>query len=230
MKRKLATLLILLAAGIAAWLVLREHLTLEQLVAHEDRFRSLIDQSPLIGFAAGFAAYSLVCLVPGTTGKSLIMGWLFGFWQGLLIVNLGLTVAAVTTFLLSRYLLRDVLHSRWGIRLKRLDDAIQRDGAFYVFALRMMHAPYSVTNYAMGTTCITLTSFWWSTQLGMLAGNIVFVYAGTQFPTLEEAAREGLGAVFSPGLIAAFVLVGVLPLSARWVIRRVWTRGRRNSA
>jgi uncharacterized membrane protein YdjX (TVP38/TMEM64 family) len=224
MKRKLITLSVLVVTAGVCWVLLREHLTLEELARHEHRLRSALAEHRFAGLAAGLLVYSLVSLIPGTTGKSLVIGWLFGLLQGVLLVNIGLTVAAIASFLLSRYLLRDVLQSKFPVRLQLLDRAIERDGAFYVFALRMLHAPYTVTNYVMGATCISTRSFWWSTQSGMLPGNIVFVYAGTQLPTLSQAAEEGLSGVFSLELIAAFTLVGIFPLIVKWIMHRVWKR------
>lgn len=226
MKRKLVAFVVILALVGLLWLLLRRHLTLETLAAHETRLRRLIVAHPLAGFALAYLIYTAVSLVPGTTGKALVSGWLFGLWRGTLLVNFALTTAAVMTFLLSRHLLREAVQSKLGFYVNRLDQAIERDGPFYLFALRMMHAPYTVTNYACGTTSMATGSFWRATQLGMLPGNIVFVYAGAQLPTLRQAAEEGVGGVFSMRLMLAFVLVGLFPLAARWTIRRLWRRGR----
>lgn len=224
MKRKLWVLAIFVTAVAAGAYVLQRYFTLEAIAAQEARLRALLDARPLASFFAGLLAYTLLSFIPPTTGKSLIFGWLFGLWQGVLMANLGLTTAAVATFLVSRYVLREGLRSRFGLHLARLDKAIERDGAYYVFALRMMHAPYTFTNYAMGTTGLRTRSFWWSTQLGLLPGNFVFIYAGTQLPTLEQAANAGIASVFSPTLIAALVVAGLFPLCVRWILRRYWPK------
>ena len=224
MKRKLAAIAILgLIAG-CVWYFVGRNLTLEELARQESRLRELISEQPLLALATGFVAYSVMSLFPGMAGKSLVIGWLFGLWPGVVLVNFGLTAAAVASFLLGRSLFRDMLQSRFPVRLRRLDEAIARDGAFYLFALRMMHAPYSLTNYAMGATCISTKQFWWSTQLGMLPGNFVFVYAGTQIPTLSEAAAHGLAGVVSVHLLAALALLGLLPLIARWVMAQFFSK------
>lgn len=224
MKRKLVVLATLVASILVLWVLLRRHVTLEALASHENDLRTLLAERPLASFCIGYVAYFLVSLVPGTTGKSLIIGWLFGLWQGVLMVNFGLTTAAVLTFFVSRYLIRDAVQSRFGYYLFRVNKALEGDGAYYLFALRMMHAPFSVTNYAMGATNMPARPFWWSTQLGMLPGNVVFVYAGTQIPTLEEAYKAGLASIFSVQLVAIFVLVAVFPFAARWAIRLIWKR------
>jgi len=82
-------------------------------------------------------------MVPATAGKALVFGWLFGLWRGFLIINVGLTIAALAMFGLSRYLFRERLRARLGAYLMRLDGLLERDGAFYLFALRMMHAPFT---------------------------------------------------------------------------------------
>lgn len=224
MKRKLATFVVLFAVIGAGSLFVVRHFTLDEIAAQESRLRLLLAERPLTSFLAGLLAYTVLSFVPPTTGKSLVFGWLFGLSQGVLMANLGLTIAAVLSFLASRHLFRDALRSRFALYLARLDRAIERDGAYYVFAMRMMHAPYTLTNYVMGTTCLRIRSFWWSTQLGLLPGNFVFVYAGTQLPTVQEAARRGLTSIFSPQLIAAFVLIGVFPLAMRRVTHRLWQR------
>lgn len=224
MRRKLLLLAAVVAILGVCWYFGRRHVSLDALAAQEVRLRGLLDEHPLASFLVGLVAYVALSFLPPTAGKSLVFGWLFGLWQGVVLTNLGLTITAVLTFLLSRNLLREGLRSRFGFTMARLDRAIAVDGAFYVFALRMMHAPYSFLNYALGTTSLDTRSFWWATQLGMLPGNIVFVYAGTQLPTLREAADRGWTDLVSAQLVAALVLVGVFPLLARWVTRRVWRR------
>jgi uncharacterized membrane protein YdjX (TVP38/TMEM64 family) len=224
MRRKLLVLVVFIAVIAVGWYFARQHLSLETISRQEARLRAALADYPLRSFLVGLLAYVVLTFVPPTAGKALVFGWLFGLWQGIVIVNVGLTFAAIVMFLISRYLLRDRLRARRGAYLMRLDAAIDRDGAFYLFALRMMHAPYTFLNYALGATALRTGSFWWATQLGMLPGNALFVYAGTRMPTLQEAAEEGLSSVASPQLIGAFVLVGVFPLIARWAIRRLWPR------
>ncbi|MDP6557641.1 MAG: VTT domain-containing protein [Pirellulaceae bacterium] len=220
MKRKIIPIIVFVSLVALIAIMAHRYLTWEELVLHETALREQIAERPIRTLLIGFGIYVLVCLVPGTTGKSLVFGWLFGLWRGVMIVNCGLTVAAIMTFFASRYILRDVVQSRFGYHLRRIDDAIQRDGASYLFMLRVLHCPYTFTNYAFGATPIRASSFWWATQLGMLPGNIIFVYAGSRVPSVRQLADEGVASVFSWQLIAALVLLSVLPILLRYVAGR----------
>ncbi len=225
MRRRIVLLLVLFTVVAVSAIVAQKHLSLDELILHETSLRAQIANVPMMGVLIGFAIYTIVCFVPGTTGKSLIVGWLFGVWKGTLVVNCGLTVAAIATFLASRYLLRDVVEARFGYHLQRIDNAVQRDGGCYLFMLRVIHCPYSVTNYMCGATSMRLRSFWWASQLGMLPGNIVFVYAGAQLPSLQQLADEGAAGVISWQLFAALIVLSVLPICARYLAGR-WRASR----
>ena len=226
-RRKLLTLVIFVAIIGVGWYFARQHFALETVAAHEIRLRAALAERPLTSFLVGLLVYVALSFFTPTVGKSLVFGWLFGLWQGVLLANFGLTIAAVVMFLVSRYLLHEGLRSRFGAYMARLDKTIETDGAYYLFALRMMHSPYTFLNYAMGATCLKTRSFWWATQVGLLPGNVLFTYAGTQLPTLQEVADQDLISVATPQMIVAFVLVGVFPLAIRWIVRRIWW-GRRN--
>ncbi|MBT8485380.1 MAG: TVP38/TMEM64 family protein [Phycisphaerales bacterium] len=220
----------LFVGGLATlYVAARENVSLATLTAKEAALRSALGEYPVRGFAIGFAVYVGVSLVPGTTGKAIVAAWLFGFWAGLLMVNIGLTVAAIGSFSASRYLFHDLVASHWERRLTRVNHALARDGPSYLFAARVLHVPFCVTNYVMGATPIRLRGFWWSTQLGILPGNVIFVYAGSQAPTLETIAEEGFSSILSPGLIIAFIAMSVFPLLVRALVHRVlrWHRHRR---
>ena len=220
MKRKIIPIIAFFAILALIAILVHRNLSWNELIAHETVLRERIAERPFLAVLSGFGIYVLVSLVPGTTGKSLVFGWLFGLWRGVLTVNLGLTVAAMATFLASRYIFRDVVQARFGYHLRRIDDAISRDGASYLFMLRVLHCPYSVTNYAFGATPMRATSFWWASQLGMLPGNIIFVYAGSRVPSLSQLANEGVAGVFSWQLMVALVLLSVLPILLRYASRQ----------
>jgi len=220
MRKKLLTLVIMVVVIGVGWYVVQRYFSLDEIVAHEVRLRAAIDERPATSFLVALLIFVGLSFIPPTAGKSLVFGWFFGLWQGVLLANVGLTIAAVGMFLFSRYILRAGLKSRFGAYVAYADRMMENDGAHYLFALRMMHAPYSFLNYAMGATRLEIRSFWWATQLGLLPGNILFIYAGTQLPRLEEAADEGLMSIASPQLIVAFVLLGVFPLAVRWAARR----------
>jgi len=213
--------------GLALFYVLaRPHLTWEQLIDSEAGLRAWLDRRPWSGFSLCFTIYVGVSLIPGTTGKAIIAGWLFGFWRGIVLVNLGLTAAAILSFWLTRYIFRDAVAARFGPRLTRANDAIDRDGANYLFIARVLHTPFCLTNYLMGATRIRLRGFWWATQLGVLPANLVYVYAGAQAPSLLELETHGLRSLLSPGLIVAFIAVSLGPVLIHRLVRRWLARHR----
>jgi uncharacterized membrane protein YdjX (TVP38/TMEM64 family) len=195
------------------------------LLEHEKQTREFVAvRSPLTALGIGFFVYFLLNFVAGLAGKSLVVGWLFGFWPALLIVNFGLTATALIQFWFTRYFLRESIESRFASYLKQINAAVERDGGFYLFSARVAHVPYTITNYLLGATKMRTFDFWWSTQLGMLPGNIAFVFAGSRVPTLQEIADHGVGHIFSPALIVAFVLIALFPWAARWFGRRFGRR------
>lgn len=151
-------------------------------------------------------------------------GWYFGFTQGMILVSFASTLGATIAFLLSRYLFRDAIMARFGDRLTNFNQSLEREGPFYLFTLRLIPAvPFFVVNAVMGPTPLKTRTFWWVSQIGMLAGTAVFVYAGSSVPNLTTLADKGVNAAFSPTqmtqIIVAFVLLGVFQLIARWGIK-----------
>lgn len=203
-----------------------EHLNLESLSQREDNLRQWIGRYPVRSFVYCFLAYIVVSLVPGTTGKSLVVAWFFGFWRALFIVNVGLTLAAITSLMLSRHYFHEIVSQRWHKIVTTADSALERDGGLYVLLLRLVHFPFTVMNYALGATSIQVKTFWWTTQVGILPGNLVFVYAGTTLPSLKELATDGVHAFLTPRLTLAFVLLTVVPVIARWTVHMVSGRQR----
>lgn len=218
MKRKLVPIIVLLAGLLLLVIVVESRFSWDELVTQESGLRARIAAHPLLAVLIGFVVYVLLSFVPGASGKSLVVGWLFGMWAGVVIVNVGLTLVAILTFLASRYLFRDAVQSRFGYHIQRIDDAIHRDGDSYLFMLRVLHSPYTVTNYAFGATSMRTGGFWWATQLGLLPGNIIFVYAGTQVPSLRQLADEGAASVFSWQLIGALVLLSAVTVLIRYTL------------
>lgn len=222
MRRKLATLLIALALLVIAAIVFSRNFTLDDLIRHEVQLRDWIRGHPLRAFALGLGIYAVASIVPGTGGKSVVYGWLFGFWQALIIVNIGLTAGATVTFFFGRYMFHDALHSWFGAYLRKINEAFHRDGAFYLITLRLLHVPYTFVNYTMSATSMRPRTFWWATQLGLLPGNAVFVYAGVQLPTLSKLSQHGFASIVSLELTTALVLMGILPLLVRYTLRKFW--------
>lgn len=219
-KRKLLVLAVAVAlfAGLA-WYV-KNHVTLEELVAQEQRVRESIDRRPWRSFATGLAIYAAVSLVPGTSGKSVVFGWLFGFWRGVILIILGLTAAATAIFYLSRYVFRDWIEHHHGRFLAALNRHLEKEGAFYLLALRMAHFPFSIINLAGGASRVHVRTFCWTTALGLLPGTLVFAYVGVRLPSLDELAAKGAGSLVDAPLIAALALSAVFPFVIRWCVRK----------
>ena len=201
-----ALLLAVLALAIAAFFVfdLDSQLTLTNLQQA---------QHPWQLAALYFVIYVLVTALslPGATLLTLAGGAIFGLPLGLLLVSFASTLGATGAFLSARFVLRDWVQRRFGDRLSAINAGLEKDGGFYLFSLRLVPLfPFFVINLAMGLTPIRLRTFYWVSQVGMLAGTAVYVNAGTQLAQLD-----GLGGILSPDLIIAFVLLGLFPLLAR---------------
>jgi len=151
---------------------------------------------------------------------SLVYGWYFGFVPALVLVSFASTAGATVAFLTSRYLLRDSVHSKFGARLNSFNAHLEAEGAFYLFTLRLIPlVPFFVINLVMGLTPVKARTYWWVSQLGMLPGTAVYVYAGSRVPNLIELAEKGAAAVFSASQLLqlgiAFGLLGLFPLCVK---------------
>ena len=160
-------------------LVARHFGSLDWIVENESRLRQLVRQQPWQAVLVGLAIYTTFSLVPGTVGKSVVCGWVFGFWLASLIVDIGLTIAAVASFLAARHIFRDTVTARLGGLVRKMDRALDHDGTFYLLMMRLAHVPFSVVNYGAGATHVTVGKFAWTTAVGILPGSMVFVFVGT---------------------------------------------------
>ncbi|HUQ68814.1 MAG TPA: TVP38/TMEM64 family protein [Planctomycetaceae bacterium] len=211
-----------LALAIAALTVAyRDELTLSSVAARESQLRQLIADRPVLMYAAAFAVYVLVTglSLPGATALTLTYGWLFGFWRGLVLVSFASTMGATVAFLLSRFLFRDAIQARFGDRLAKFNESLRKEGAFYLFTLRLVPAvPFFVLNVVMGLTPLPMWTFWWVSQLGMLPGTAVYLSAGAAVPDLQTLAERGPRGILSLQLLAAFVILGVFPLAVKRIV------------
>jgi len=217
--------IVAIVAAILYW-QFGSYLSLESLASQESALRDYRTQHPVLVFAIAFLIYVTVTgmSLPGATPLTLVYGWYFGFAETLLLVSFASTLGATVAFLFSRYLFRDAIMSRFGDRLAKFNESLEREGPFYLFTLRLVPAvPFFIINAVMGLTPLKTWTFWWVSQIGMLPGTAVFVYAGSSVPSLATLAEEGVNAAFSPAqmtqILGAFVLIGVLPLVARWAIK-----------
>ncbi|MGC1955996.1 MAG: VTT domain-containing protein, partial [Gammaproteobacteria bacterium] len=158
--------------------------------------------------------------LPGAAVMTLVAGAIFGLLWGMIIVSFASTIGATLAFLASRFLLRDWVQTKFGERLKAINEGVKREGAFYLFTLRLVPVfPFFVINLVMGLTPMRTWTFYWVSQLGMLAGTLVYVNAGTQLAEIES-----LQGILSPGLLGSFALLGVFPLLAKKIVDAIKAR------
>ena len=217
--RKILLLCALLGAFVVIYTQLPPgSLTLENLQARHQALLLYCQQAPLQSAALYFILYVLVTTLslPGAALLTLLGGALFGLWPGILLVSFASTLGATLAMLVSRYLLRDWVQHRFAGQMRTVNDGVARDGAFYLFALRLMPLfPFFVVNLLAGVTRLGVWRYWWVSQLGMLPGAIVYLNAGHQLGQITS-----LHDILSPGVVFAFTLLGLLPLITRWLFAR----------
>ena len=221
--KKLA-ILAALAAVVAAYFSfdLGQYLTLAGIKDGAVQWEAFYADNPVAVLAGFFAVYVAVTAasLPGAALMTLAAGALFGVVTGTILVSFASTLGATLAFLSSRYVLRDSIEARFGERLKAINAGVDRDGAFYLFSLRMIPAfPFFVVNLVMGLTRIRTLTYMWVSQLGMLLGTIVYVNAGTQLARIDS-----LSGIASPQVLGSFVLLGLAPWLAKLVIGAIQQR------
>ncbi len=229
MNKKKIGLIVVLLALLAAFFVLDlgRYLSLDYIKSSQSAFESIYAEKPLIVAGTYFAIYVAVTAlsVPGAAIMTLAGGAIFGTLWGTVIVSFASSLGATLAFLAARFVLRDSIEARFGARLTEFNKGVEKEGAFYLFTLRLVPlVPFFVINLLMGLTKMKTLTFYGVSQLGMLAGTAVYVNAGTQLAQLES-----LKGILSPGLIGSFVLLGIFPLLARKVTealkgRKVYAR------
>ncbi len=208
----------ILAAIVVLFFVfdLGHYLTLDYIKTQQFQIEQFYSENRVLTLILYFTIYVIVtgASLPGAAILTLAAGAIFGLATGLLLVSFASSVGASLAFLLSRYLFRETVQARFGGSLKSINDGIAKDGAFYLFALRLVPAfPFFVINLVMGLTSIKLKTFYWVSQLGMLAGTAVFVNAGTQLAQIESASG-----IFTFELLISFVLLGLLPFLGKKIV------------
>jgi uncharacterized membrane protein YdjX (TVP38/TMEM64 family) len=226
----LIKLVALLAIGsLIAFIIFRygDLLSLQTMAEKESELRGFQSNYPYLVYGVAFFIYVAVTgfSLPGATGLTLVYGWYFGFGRGLVLISFASTIGATIAFLISRYLLRDMVQRKFGYKLESLNEQLEKEGAFYLFTLRLIPAfPFFMINLVMGLTPLKASTYYWVSQLGMLPGTAVYVYAGSRVPNLSTLAEQGAGAVFSPSqltqLLIAFGLLGVFPLAVKKLMNR----------
>ena len=217
MFKKIALLGVIVAAIFSFFYFdLNSYLTLQGMKDSLDTFQSQIAQNPVLSMGVFFAIYVAVTALslPGAAILTLAAGALFGLVQGLVIVSFASSVGATLAFLVSRFILRDTVRNKFKEKLKKIDEGVEKQGAFYLFTLRLVPVfPFFLINLLMGLTSLKTWTFYWVSQVGMLAGTAVYVNAGTQLAQIDS-----LSGIVSPGLIFSFVLLGIFPWIAKAIV------------
>jgi len=222
MKKILLLGLLLVIVAVFFHFELEQYLTLEYVKTQQqiiDQYYAENSAITLIGFFLLYVVITGVSL-PGATVLTLAGGAIFGLLNAVILVSFASTIGASVAFLVSRYLFRDTVQSRFGSSLKAINDGIEKDGAFYLFALRLVPAfPFFVINLVMGLTTLRLRTFFWVSQLGMLAGTVVYVNAGTQLAHIESASE-----IFSGEILFSFLLLAMLPFIGKKIVSMLANR------
>jgi pyruvate/2-oxoglutarate dehydrogenase complex dihydrolipoamide dehydrogenase (E3) component/uncharacterized membrane protein YdjX (TVP38/TMEM64 family) len=202
--------------GLGQWL------TLEQLKASRDTLTGIYNTHPAQTVLGFFGLYVLATALsfPGASILTLAAGAMFGLGLGLVVVSFASSIGALLAFWVSRYLLRDTIQLRFGKFLAPINAGLAKDGTFYLLTLRLVPVfPFWLINLLMGLTTIGARQFYIVSQIGMLVGTVVYVNAGTQLAGIESAAD-----ILSPGLLASFALLGLLPLMAKFIVKALQRR------
>ena len=217
MKKAILALLVVAAIALFFGMGLDQYLTLGALKEGQGGFAAMLAQSPVLVPIVFFVLYVVVVALslPFAAIMGLAAGALFGLWHGALLVSFASTIGATLAFLASRYLLRDFVQRHFGGKLQGINEGMAKDGALYLFMLRLVPVfPFFLINLLMGLTQIRTRTFYWVSQLGMLAGTLVYVNAGTQLARIDS-----LSGIVSPEVLLSFALLGVFPLIAKRVVQ-----------
>ena len=224
MKKTKLIVLILVVAAIAAFFIfdLGKYFSLDYFKSQQSAIAAYNLANPIqtaLIFLLAYIAVTALSL-PGAAIMTLVAGAIFGLIWGVIIVSFASTIGATLAFLVARFLLRDSIQAKFGDKLKAFNVGVEKEGGFYLFTLRLVPAfPFFMINVVMGLTTMKATTFFWVSQIGMLAGTVVFVYAGQQLSEITS-----LKGILSPGLIGAFVLIGILPLVAKKIVGSIRAR------
>lgn len=213
MKKILIVLVVILVIAGFFFFGFDDLLTLQGIQARLSQFYEWRDESPLLVGGLFFLAYVLVAAfsLPGAAIMTLLAGALFGLWWGLLLASFASSIGALFAFLAARFLFRDSFQTKFASKLKSINDGIAKDGGFYLFTVRLLPIfPFFLVNILMGLTTIKSWTYYWVSQLGMLAGTFVYVNAGVQLAQIES-----LGDIISPTLLGSFALLAIFPLLAK---------------
>ena len=231
-KNKQIKILLLLAAFTVVVVLffafdLQKYLTLEYLKSSKAFFISSYENNPILVLGSYFLFYIVITAfsLPGAVWMTLGGGAFFGLFAGTAIVSFASSIGATIAMLISRFLLRDWVQSRFEKQMQIINAGINKDGGFYLFTLRLVPAvPFFVINLGIGLTPLRAGTFYWVSQLGMLPGTLVYINAGSELGKIHS-----LGEILSPTLIASFVLLGIFPLLVKKMLAFIEKKRRKEN-
>lgn len=223
--KKITLATAVVAVFVVAYTQLGEYASLQYIKDKQAEFTDYYQANQFLVITLFFLGYVLVTSLslPGAAIMTLLAGALFGAVVGTVLVSFASSIGATVAFLVARFLFGQSLREKYGDKevLKKISEGVEKEGAFYLFAMRLVPAfPFFLINLLMSLTPIKVWTFYWVSQLGMLAGTIVYVYAGTELSQIEK-----LEDIASPPLLAAFVAMGILPFLAKKVV--AWLRSKK---
>ncbi len=198
---------------------MQQYLNLSYIKESRENFQALLARHPVLVTGAFFIVYVGVTALslPGAAVMTLAGGALFGFWAGVVLVSFASSIGATLACAVARYLFRDWTRNKLGAWYDKINAGIQKEGAFYLFTLRLIPAvPFFVINLGMALTEMRLWTFYWVSQVGMLAGTAVYINAGNQLGQISK-----MGDILSFQLIISFVILGIFPLAVKKIVNLV---------
>ena len=213
-KIKIGLLILIMLTIIAFFFYdIQQYATLDYIKAKQQNIFEYYKQNVFFVLVLFIFLYVLVTALslPVATFLTLLGGALFGFSTGLIIVSFASTIGATLAFLMARFLAQNYVQKYYKKQLSKINKKFKSEGAFYLFALRLVPVfPFFIINVVMGLMTIKTWTFYWVSQLGMLPGTIVYVYAGTQLVQIETFSD-----ITTPSMLIAFALLGLFPLIAK---------------
>lgn len=216
--------LLIIAAVISLIIIFKllnlgQYLNLSYLKESQETFQSYYHQHQALTICMYMVMYitATALSLPGATILTLAGGALFGLVTGTIIISFASTIGATLACIVSRYLLQEWVQKKFGDKLEKINQGMEKEGAFYLFTLRLVPVfPFFIINLAMGLTKLPVRTYYWVSQLGMFPATVVYVNAGRELGKIDS-----LSGILSPGLLFSFVLLGVFPLAAKKILGRV---------
>lgn len=202
---------------------LSQYVSFSYLKESRETLVSIYEERTVVFIAAYFFIYIILTSLslPGASPLTIAGGWVMGFWVGTLVVSFASTIGATVACFVSRFLLRDWVQNKFGNKIKKVNEGVEREGVFYLFTLRLIPLfPFWMINLSMGLTKMPLIKYYWVSQIGMLPGTMVYVNAGKELGQIDS-----LKGILSPSLIISFALIGIFPLVVKKLVN--WYRARR---